>query len=110
MDTTKDSKDNKRTAKRKMIALHDFKDKFGKEYKKGERIEIDEEYAPDLIHRGDANNEDDPTASQLPAPEHSGRGDRASQLPADQPHGDRGAHASQPIAKEDRDQKHRDSK
>ena len=48
-----------------LIASKDFKSKDGKDYKKGDRVEVDEDYGQELIRRGEAA--DDPQASQQPA-------------------------------------------
>ena len=50
---------------RKLIANRDFRSKDGKDYKAGDRVEVDEDYGQELIRRGEAK--EDPQASQQPA-------------------------------------------
>jgi hypothetical protein len=51
---------------KKLIAAKDFKDKHGKDHKRGDRIEgVDPDYGQELIRRGEAT--EDPQATQLPA-------------------------------------------
>lgn len=49
-----------------LIAAKDFRDKQGREYKAGDRIDqVDEDYGQELIRKGEAK--EDPQASQQPA-------------------------------------------
>ena len=49
-----------------LIAAKDFRDnKNGRDYKAGDRIEVDEDYGQELIRKGEAK--EDPQASQQPA-------------------------------------------
>lgn len=48
-----------------LIAAKDFRDKQGREYKAGDRVEVDEDYGQELIRKGEAK--EDPQASQQPA-------------------------------------------
>jgi hypothetical protein len=58
-------RDSKMTAKT-LIAAKDFRDnKNGRDYKAGDRVEVDEDYGQELIRKGEAK--EDPQASQQPA-------------------------------------------
>jgi hypothetical protein len=52
-------------SKKKLVAARAFKDKNGKDYKPGDKIEVDEAYGQELVQRGDAKDEGQ--ASQQPA-------------------------------------------